>query len=68
MSYTYGPSKSLARNQDEKDAECCVDQDRHGENHDRPTSKKFPDVRLPHPGEVERGVFAETDEGEDRIE
>jgi len=61
------PSKPLAGNQDEEDAERRIHEDRHGEDHDRPASEKLPDVGLPHPGEVEGGVLAETDEGEDRV-
>lgn len=61
-------SKPLAWDQHEQHAERRVDEDCHGEHHERPPSEQLPDVGFAHAGEVERGVFAQTDEGEDGIE
>lgn len=61
-------SEAFARDQDEEHAQCCIDEDRHGEDHGRPAGEKLADVRLPHPREVERGVLAVADEGEDGVE
>lgn len=62
------PSKPFAWDQNEENAERCINEQRHGEDHDRPMSEKLPDVWLPHPGIVEWGVFAETDEGDDGVQ
>jgi hypothetical protein len=52
-------SKSLPRDQDEEDTESGVDKKRHCEDHNGTLREKFLDVRLSHPGEVERRVLTQ---------
>lgn len=64
----FPPSKSFAGHQDEQHQDGRVDEGRHGQDHEGSLCEQFPDVRLADAGEVERGVLAQADEGQDGVQ
>jgi len=59
--------KPLARNKDKEHTERGIDDQRHRQDSDCPLSEKLTDIRFFNAREIERGVLAETDKGEDRV-
>lgn len=62
------PSEPLAGHEDEEGTDGGVDEDRDTEDHDRAASEELADVRLAHPREIERGVLAVAEHGQEGVE
>lgn len=60
--------KSLSGNEDEEHAEGGVDKEGDGEEHESSFGEKAADVGLADAREVEGGIFAKTQEGENGVQ